>query len=475
MEYEVIIGLEVHAELSTRTKIYCGCTTEFGGDQNTHCCPVCMGLPGALPVLNKRVVDYAIKAGLALNCTINKETHMARKNYFYPDCPKDYQITQDDTPICSEGYIEIESDKGVKRIEIQRIHIEEDAGKALHREDGSYMDYNRAGVPLAEIVSRPDIRSPQEARIYLEKLKAVLQYIEVSDCKMEEGSLRCDANISLRPIGSAELEVKTEIKNMNSFKALEKALEYEIKRQKRELKNGNRIIQETRRWDDEKNVTTVMRSKEEAHDYRYFPEPDMVYLKIDDEWIDDIRRKIPELPDAKRKRYINDFALPEYDSEILTSSKALSAYFEKCIYHGGKPKDISNWIMGELMRSLNENEMEIEDVKIKPIDIVRLISLIDKGTISGTMAKKVFNYMFETGEDPESIVKAKGLLQVSDETEIKSMICKVIDENPQSVEDYKNGKAKAVGFIIGQVMKASKGRANPQIVNRLVLEELNRR
>lgn len=475
MEYEVIIGLEVHAELSTRTKIYCGCTTEFGGEQNTHCCPVCMGLPGALPVLNKRVVDYTIKAGLALNCTINKETHMARKNYFYPDCPKNYQITQDDTPICSEGYIEIESNKGVKRIGIQRIHIEEDAGKALHREEGSYMDYNRAGVPLVEIVSRPDIRSPQEARIYLEKLRAVLQYIEVSDCKMEEGSLRCDANISLRPIGSAELGVKTEIKNMNSFKALEKALEYEIKRQKRELENGNRIVQETRRWDDEENVTAVMRSKEEAHDYRYFPEPDMVYLKIDDEWIDEIRRKIPELPDVKRKRYINDFGLPEYDSEILTSSKALSAFFEKCIYHGGKPKDISNWVMGELMRSLNENEMEIEDVKIKPIDIVRLISLIDKGTISGTMAKKVFNYMFETGEDPEIIVKAKGLLQVSDENEIKNMIYKVIDENPQSVEDYKNGKAKAVGFIIGQVMKASKGRANPQIVNKIILDELNRR
>ncbi len=475
MEYEVIIGLEVHAELSTKTKIYCGCTTEFGGEQNTHCCPVCMGLPGALPVLNKRVVEYAIKAGLALNCTINKETHMARKNYFYPDCPKNYQITQDNTPICSNGYIEIESDKGVKRIGIQRIHIEEDAGKALHRENGSYMDYNRAGVPLAEIVSRPDIPSPQEARIYLEKLKAVLQYIEVSDCKMEEGSLRCDANISLRPIGSAEFGVKTEIKNMNSFKALEKALEYEIKRQKHELEIGNRIVQETRRWDDEKNVTAVMRSKEEAHDYRCFPEPDMVYLKIDDEWIDEIRRKIPELPDVKRKRYINDFGLPEYDSEILTSSKALSSFFEKCIYHGGNPKDISNWVMGELMRSLNENEMEIEDVKIKPIDIVRLISLIDKGTISGTMAKKVFNYMFETGEDPESIVKAKGLLQVSDETEIKSMIYKVIDENPQSVEDYKNGKAKAVGFIIGQVMKASKGRANPQIVNRLVLDELNRR
>lgn len=475
MEYEVIIGLEVHAELSTKTKIYCGCTTEFGGEQNTHCCPVCMGLPGALPVLNKRVVEYAIKAGLALNCTINKETHMARKNYFYPDCPKNYQITQDNTPICSNGYIEIESDKGVKRIGIQRIHIEEDAGKALHRENGSYMDYNRAGVPLAEIVSRPDIPSPQEARIYLEKLKVVLQYIEVSDCKMEEGSLRCDANISLRPIGSAEFGVKTEIKNMNSFKALEKALEYEIKRQKRELEIGNRIVQETRRWDDEKNVTAVMRSKEEAHDYRYFPEPDMVYLKIADEWIDEIRRKIPELPDVKRKRYINDFGLPEYDSEILTLSKALSSFFEKCIYHGGNPKDISNWVMGELMRSLNKNEMEIENVKIKPIDIVRLISLIDKGTISGTMAKKVFNYMFETGEDPESIVKAKGLLQVSDETEIKSMIYKVIDENPQSVEDYKNGKTKAVGFIIGQVIKASKGRANPQIVNKLVLDELNRR
>ncbi|WDC84497.1 Asp-tRNA(Asn)/Glu-tRNA(Gln) amidotransferase subunit GatB [Caloramator sp. mosi_1] len=475
MEFEAIIGLEVHAELSTKTKIYCGCTTEFGGEQNTHCCPVCMGLPGALPVLNKEVVTYAMKAGLALNCEINKETYMARKNYFYPDCPKNYQITQDETPLCKNGYVEIVTDEGVKRIGIQRIHIEEDAGKALHREDGTYVDFNRSGVPLIEIVSKPDMRSAQEAKMYLENLKAILQYTEVSDCKMEEGSLRCDANVSVRPKGSTEFGVKTEIKNMNSFKAVEKAIEYEIKRQIEAIERGEKIVQETRRWDEAKGETIVMRSKEEAHDYRYFPEPDMVYLVVDDEWIQKVKDTLPELPDKKRARYINEYGLPEYDASILTSSKALAAFFELTVKEGASPKDASNWIMGEVLRTLNDREMSIEEIKVEPKHLAKLIELINNGTITGTIAKKVFKDMFETGDDPEKIVKEKGMVQISDENAIREIVNKVLDENPQSVEDYKNGKTKAMGFVVGQVMKASKGKANPQLVNKLVEEELKKR
>lgn len=475
MEFEAIIGLEVHAELSTKTKIYCGCTTEFGGEQNTHCCPVCMGLPGALPVLNKEVVTYAMKAGLALNCEINKETYMARKNYFYPDCPKNYQITQDETPLCKNGYIEITTEEGTKRIGIQRIHIEEDAGKALHREDGTYVDFNRSGVPLIEIVSKPDMRTAQEAKMYLENLKAILQYTEVSDCKMEEGSLRCDANVSVRPKGSTEFGVKTEIKNMNSFKAVEKAIEYEIKRQIEAINRGEKIVQETRRWDEAKGETIVMRSKEEAHDYRYFPEPDMVYLVVDDEWINNVKNTLPELPDKKRARYISEYGLPEYDASILTSSKALAAFFEDTVKEGASPKDASNWIMGEVLRTLNDREMNIEDIKVQPKHLSKLIELINNGTITGTIAKKVFKDMFETGDDPEKIVKEKGMVQISDENAIRDIVNKVLDENPQSVEDFKNGKTKAMGFVVGQVMKASKGKANPQLVNKLVEEELKKR
>ncbi|WP_027308605.1 Asp-tRNA(Asn)/Glu-tRNA(Gln) amidotransferase subunit GatB [Caloramator sp. ALD01] len=475
MEFEAIIGLEVHAELSTKTKIYCGCTTEFGGEQNTHCCPVCMGLPGALPVLNKEVVTYAMKAGLALNCEINKETYMARKNYFYPDCPKNYQITQDETPLCKNGYIEITTEEGTKKIGIQRIHIEEDAGKALHREDGTYVDFNRSGVPLIEIVSKPDMRTAQEAKMYLENLKAILQYTEVSDCKMEEGSLRCDANVSVRPKGSSEFGVKTEIKNMNSFKAVEKAIEYEIKRQIEAINRGEKIVQETRRWDEAKGETIVMRSKEEAHDYRYFPEPDMVYLVVDDEWINNVKNTLPELPDKKRARYISEYGLPEYDASILTSSKALAAFFEDTVKEGASPKDASNWIMGEVLRTLNDREMSIEDIKVQPKHLSKLIELINNGTITGTIAKKVFKDMFETGDDPEKIVKEKGMVQISDENAIRDIVNKVLDENPQSVEDFKNGKTKAMGFVVGQVMKASKGKANPQLVNKLVEEELQKR
>lgn len=475
MKYEAIIGLEVHVELATKTKMYCSCTTEFGGDTNNHCCPVCLGLPGSLPVLNKEAVNYAIKAGLALNCTINKETYMARKNYFYPDCPKNYQITQDETPLCTDGYIEVAGEDGEKKIRIHRIHIEEDTGKGFHRVDGSYYDFNRAGVPLIEIVSSPDMRTPQEAKEYLEKLKAILQYVGVSDCKMEEGSLRCDANVSIRPAGSNEFGVKVEIKNMNSFRAVEKAIEYEIKRQIKAVENGEEIVQETRRWDESKLETVSMRSKEHAHDYRYFPDADIISLSVDDEWINRVKESLPELPEQKKARYIKELGLPEYDAMILTMSKSLAAFFEACVAEGGNPKEVSNWIMGELLRTLNDKMLEIDDVKFKPADLVKLIELINKGTISGTIAKKVFKEMFETGNSPEKIVEEKGMVQVSDEGAIIEIINKVLDENPQSVIDYKNGKTKAMGFIVGQVMKASKGKANPQMVNQLLDGELNKR
>lgn len=474
MNYETIIGLEVHAELSTATKIFCSCTTQFGGEPNTHCCPVCLGLPGSLPKVNKRVVEFAVKAGLATNCSISKISSMARKNYFYPDCPKNYQITQHEHPICENGYIEIETEEGIKRIGIERIHIEEDAGKMLHLEDGSLVDYNRTGVPLIEIVSKPDIRSPKEARLYLEKLKSILQYIDVSDCKMEEGSLRCDANISLKAYGEDKFGTKTEIKNMNSFKALEKALEYERNRQLESIEKGEKIHQETRRWDDAKGITIVMRSKEQAHDYRYFPEPDLVTIDVSDEWIDEIRSNLPELPHVKKERFVSMYGIPEYDASVLTSSKKLADFFEESAKLSEDAKASSNWIMGEMLRYMNDKEIDIESVKIKAEDLAKLIKLINKGTISGTIAKKVFSEMFETGKGPEKIVEEKGLLQNSDTDYIKDIVLKVMSENQQSVTDYKNGKDRAFGFLVGQVMKATKGKANPGIVNQILKEELNK-
>lgn len=479
VQYEAVIGLEVHVELKTNTKIFCSCTTEFGGDPNTHVCPVCLGLPGALPVLNKKVVEYAIKTGLALNCEIEPFTKFDRKNYFYPDLPKNYQTSQDDLPIAKNGYLDIEVGGQVKRIGINRAHMEEDAGKLVHAGEtittssGSYVDYNRGGVPLIEIVSEPDLRTPEEARIYLEQLKAILEYIEVSDCRMEEGSLRCDANVSVRPVGQRELGTKTEIKNMNSFRALQKALEYEIQRQIQVLEEGGTIVQETRSWDETKNITVSMRTKEEADDYRYFPDPELAPVVIEAEWVDEIRKTLPELPAVKKKRFVEEFGLPSYDAHVLTSSKALAQFFEAVLEHYHDAKAVSNWIMGELLRLLNASGKEIQESPITPQGLAELLTLIDKGTISGKIGKQVFEEMFNTGQGAEEIVKAKGLVQITDEGAIKAVVEKVIAANPKSVEDYKNGKKQAIGFLVGQVMKETKGKANPQLVNKFLQELLN--
>nr|WP_094546677.1 Asp-tRNA(Asn)/Glu-tRNA(Gln) amidotransferase subunit GatB [Petroclostridium xylanilyticum] len=475
MNYETVIGLEVHAELSTKTKIYCDCTTEFGGEVNTHCCPICTGMPGVLPVLNKKVVDYAIKAGLATNCEITAFGKQDRKNYFYPDLPKAYQISQYDLPICKNGYVDIEVDGRKKRIGITRIHIEEDAGKLMHDEwgTGSLIDYNRCGVPLIEIVTEPDMRTAEEARVFLETLKSILQYIDVSDCKMQEGSLRCDINLSVRPVGQKEFGTRTEMKNVNSFRAAVRAMEYEAKRQIEVIESGGQVEQETRRWDDVKGVSYAMRSKEEAHDYRYFPEPDLVPIVIDEEWIEEIRKTIPELPNAKRGRYVQEYCLPEYDAAIITSSKTLAQFFEQCVGQGANPKTVSNWFMGDLMRILKDRDMEPEEIPFPAEHIAKLIALIEKGTISGTIAKKVLESMFEEVKDPEVIVKEKGLVQISDESQLAEIVKKVLEDNPQSVADYKAGKEKALGFLVGQAMKASRGKANPQMLNKMLKEMLD--
>ncbi|WP_026486621.1 Asp-tRNA(Asn)/Glu-tRNA(Gln) amidotransferase subunit GatB [Caldanaerobius polysaccharolyticus] len=474
MEYKTIIGLEVHAELLTKTKIFCGCTTEFGGEPNTHTCPVCLGLPGVLPVLNKKVVEFAIKAGLATNCQISEYSKMDRKNYFYPDLPKAYQISQYDLPLCHNGYVEIEVGGKKKKIGIRRIHIEEDAGKLMHTRDGSLVDYNRAGVPLIEIVSEPDINSPEEAYAYLTKLKSILQYIEVSDCKMEEGSLRCDTNVSLMPVGASEFGTKIELKNLNSFKAVQRALEYEIKRQRDILESGDKVVQETRRWDETRGITTSMRTKEEAHDYRYFPEPDLVPIVVDREWIDRIKAELPELPDQKRERFVREYGIPEYDAEVLTGSKALAKFFEDTVRLHNNPKAVSNWIMSEVLRILNDKGIEIQELNLKPEQLAQLLNLIENGTISGSIGKKVFEDVIETGKDPEVIVKEKGLVQVSDEGQIREIVKQVLEQNQKSVKDYKSGKEKAFGFLVGQIMRATKGKANPQVANKILKEELDK-
>ncbi|SMC27888.1 aspartyl/glutamyl-tRNA(Asn/Gln) amidotransferase subunit B [Clostridium acidisoli DSM 12555] len=476
MEYEVVIGLEVHTELSTKTKIYCGCTTEFGGQPNTHVCPVCLGLPGSLPHLNKKVVEYGIKAGLALNCSITKYGRMDRKNYFYPDCPKNYQITQDELPLCRDGHIDIELEDGtIKKVGIERIHIEEDAAKLLHTPAGTLVDFNRSGVPLAEIVSRPDMRSPKEAVKYLEMLKSILSSTGVSDCKMEEGSLRCDANISVMEKGSDKFGVRTEIKNMNSFKALEKALNYEIDRQITALEAGEKLTQDTRRWDDTKGETAVMRSKEFANDYRYFPEGDLVTLNIDDEWIEQIRKTIPELPHEKEARFVKEFEIPRYDASVLTLTMSMADFFEKTANLSGDSKAASNWLMGDISKIMKENATWVEDLKFTPEQLSELIKLINSGTISNAIGKKVIVTMFNTGKSPKTIVEEQGLIQNSDEGAILEVVNKILDDNPKSIEDFKNGKNRVLGFIVGLIMKETRGKANPQIVNKLVNEEIKKR
>jgi aspartyl-tRNA(Asn)/glutamyl-tRNA(Gln) amidotransferase subunit B len=474
MEFETVIGLEVHSELSTNSKIFCGCSTEFGAPSNTHTCPICLGHPGVLPVLNKRAVEFAMKAALALNCQIAEESKFDRKNYFYPDLPKAYQISQFDQPIGEHGWIEIEVHGETKRIGITRLHLEEDAGKLTHAGGGtSLVDFNRVGTPLIEIVSEPDLRSPEEARAYLEKLKAILQYCEVSDVKMEEGSLRCDANVSLRPVGQEKFGIRAELKNMNSFRNVQKGLEYEEYRQAEILREGGEVVQETRRWDDANQRTISMRGKEEAHDYRYFPDPDLIKLKISREWVEEIRSTIPELPDARKARYVSDYGLPSYDAGVITMSKDVSDFFDTAVKTGADAKAVSNWMMGELMAYLNANQLEIKDVKITPHGLGEMVTLIDKGTISSKIAKTVFKEMVETGKSPDKIVEEKGLVQISDEGELKKMVEEVVNANPQSVADFKAGKDRAIGFLVGQIMKASKGKANPGLVNKMLKEKLD--
>lgn len=476
MDYEIVIGLEVHAELSTKSKIYCSCTTQFGGEENTHCCPICTGMPGVLPVLNEKVVEYAVRAGVATNCEIAEFSKQDRKNYFYPDLPKAFQTSQYDLPLCKKGYIDIETEGNKKRIGITRIHIEEDAGKLMHDEwdTGSLVDYNRCGVPLIEIVSEPDIRSAEEAKVYLENLKAILEYTEVSDCKMQEGSLRADVNLSVRPKGQKEFGTRTEMKNLNSFRAIIRAIEAEAKRQISVIEDGGTIVQETRRWDDNKGVSYAMRSKEEAHDYRYFPEPDLAPMVLDKQYIESVRKSLPELPEARKNRYITEFGLPEYDAGMLTSSKRLADFFEEAVSRSSNAKAVSNWIMGDLMRILKDRNMEVEEIPFPAEYMAKLIELIDKGTISGTIAKKVFEKMFDGGKDPQTIVKEEGLEVVSDEGAIVAMVKKVLEGNPQSVADYKSGKEKAFGFLVGQAMKESKGKASPQVINKVLKEELDK-
>lgn len=476
MEYEVVIGLEVHAELSTKTKIYCGCSTEFGSAPNTHCCPVCTGMPGALPVLNEKVVEYAVRAGLATNCEIARESKQDRKNYFYPDTPRAYQISQFDLPLCAHGHLDVVVDGKEKTIGITRIHIEDDAGKLVHDNytGGTLVDLNRAGVPLIEIVSEPDMRSAEEAVAYVERLKGILEYIGVSDCKMQEGSLRADVNLSLRPVGQEKFGTRTETKNLNSFRAIARSIEFEIQRQKEILESGGKVYQETRRWDDEAGEGYAMRTKEEANDYRYFPEPDLMPIRLSEEYIKNIKDTLPELPESRKKRYIEELGLPEYDAGIITSSKTLSDFFESATKSCGNAKAVSNWIMTDIIRVAREKGIEYNELPFTSEQFAKLITLIDKGTISGSIAKKVFEEMVETGKEPEKIVEEKGLVQISDEGAIKEVVDKIIAANPQSVEDYKNGKDRALGFLVGQCMKEMKGKGNPQILNKLILEYLTK-
>ena len=475
-DYEIVIGLEVHCELSTKTKIFCSCPTEFGGEPNTHCCPICMAMPGTLPVLNEKVVEYAVKAGLATNCSIERNSKNDRKNYFYPDLPKAYQISQFDKPLCYDGYVNIETEDGEKQIRIERIHIEEDAGKLNHDEygRGSFVDLNRAGVPLIEVVSRPDMRSSKEVEAYMRKLKSIFEYIEVSDCKMQEGSLRADVNVSVRKKGSEKFGTRTEMKNMNSFRSIVRAIEYEAGRQIEEIEAGNTITQETLRWDDVSGRTFPMRDKADAQDYRYFPEPDLVSIKLSDEYIENIRRELPELPESRRKRYIEKYELTEKAANFVTSSKYYSNLFEDAIKVCNNPKTVGNLIMSDVVRILNEREEEPEDLKFGGDELGELVTLIDKGTISSAIAKKVLEELFKEVKMPSKIIEEKGWVQISDEGAIKKVVMKVLENNPQSIADYKAGKDRALGFLVGQAMKETRGKGNPQMLNKMFLEELNK-
>ena len=477
MEYEPVIGLEVHAQLETRSKIFCGCSTAFGEEPNTQTCPVCTGQPGSLPVINRKAVEFAIKLGLATSCRIAPVSYFERKNYFYPDLPKGYQISMYEYPLAEYGFIEIMVDGQKKQIQIIRIHMEEDAGKLKHGETPeteafSYVDFNRTGVPLVEIVSGPDIRSPEEAGNYLRKLRAILQYLEICTGDMEKGTFRCDANVSVRPTGRKEFGTRSELKNMNSFRHVEKALEYEIKRQIAVLEDGGEVVQETRLWDVNQGITISMRGKEEAHDYRYFPDPDLVPLKIEEDWIEKIRKNLPELPDQKKERFIQQYQIPEYDAEILTSSKAMANYFEECVRLFPEPKIVSNWMMGDLLRKLKRDEREIDLCPVTPDHLTEMLSMIKEGTISGKIAKDVFEEMYRTGERPEKIVREKGWIQILDEGEIEKAVERAMEANPKQVEDYRKGKEKIFGFFVGEVMKQTKGKANPKLVNDLLKKKL---
>lgn len=478
MDYEVVIGLEIHTELKTNSKIFCGCSTKFGADQNTNVCPVCLGLPGVLPVINEKVVEFAIRAGVALNCEILPFSKFDRKNYYYPDLPKNFQTSQYDLPIAVNGHLDIEVNGETKRIGITRIHMEEDAGKLVHSgatinsSDYALVDYNRTGVPLLEIVSEPDLRSAEEAKAYLEKIKAILEYLDVSDCKMEEGSLRCDANISLRPRGQTTLGTKAEIKNLNSFRSVQRGLEYEVIRQEDILDDGGKIVQETRTWDENKGATASMRSKEQANDYRYLPEPDLVPIVVDPARVEEIRANLPELPDARKQRLMDAYGLSEYDAAIITASKAMADYFDQCVQCNGDAKSVANWLMGEVSKHLNNEGISIGECPVAPKQLTELLALIEKGTISSKIAKTVFEEMWASRKDAEVIVKEKGLVQISDTSEIIAIVEAVIAANPQSVADFKAGKDKAIGFLVGQIMKQTKGRANPDMVNTLLREKL---
>ena len=475
-QYETVIGLEVHVELATKTKIFCGCSTEFGGAPNTHTCPVCTGMPGSLPVLNKQVVEYALAVGLATNCGINQYCKFDRKNYFYPDNPQNYQISQLYLPICHDGWVEIDTAAGKKKIGIHEIHMEEDAGKLVHDEweDCSLVDYNRSGVPLIEIVSEPDMRSADEVIAYLEKLRLIIQYLGASDCKLQEGSMRADVNLSVRVVGAPEFGTRTEMKNLNSFKAIARAIEGERVRKIELIEDGKKVIQETRRWDDNKESSHAMRSKEDAQDYRYFPDPDLVPVWISDEWIERVKAAQPELRTEKLARYESEYGLPQYDAEILTGSKHLADVFEQTVAICGKPKEVSNWLMTEAMRLLKEQEQEPEDMKFSPKNLAKLISLVEKNVINRTVAKDVFEAVFKEDVDPEGYVEEHGLKVVNDTDALTKTIEELLEKNPQSVADFKAGKEKAMGFIVGQTMRAMKGKADPAVVNQLVRELMSR-